>query len=61
MTEQEQTRYLFGMFAFNGLLSRLNPDEIDVDGVWEFVNVVMESADTKPVGIMAIKPKKRKE
>jgi hypothetical protein len=51
---------LFGMFVFNGLLSRLNPDEIEVEDVWEFVEHVITAGESEPMGIVAIKTRKKK-
>jgi len=57
--DREHLRMLFGMFVFNGLLSRLNPDEIDIEDVWEFIEQVIQVGESEPVGIMAIKPKRK--
>jgi len=57
--DREHLRMLFGMFVFNGLLSRLNPDEIDIEDVWEFVEQAIHIGESEPVGIMAIKPKRK--
>jgi|GEM_PF-6610588 len=60
MTDREHMRMLFGMFVFNGLLSRLNPDEIEVEDVWEFVEHVITAGESEPMGIVAIKTRKKK-
>jgi len=57
--DREHLRMIFGMFAFNGLLTRLNPNEIDIGDVWEFVDAAIQEGENKPSGIMAIKPKRK--
>lgn len=61
MTDQdlEYFRFLTAMQVFNGLLSRLNPDEIDVEGAWDFVDDILEASDRRPEGIVAIKTKRK--
>ena len=57
--DQKNIRMLWGMFVVNGLLSRLNPIEIEVEEVWEFVDALIESGEDEPRGILAIKPKRK--
>jgi len=65
MSEQDRIylRHLYAMFIFNGLLSRLNPQELNADKVWQFVDEVIEASESKPVeeGIVSIKKRRSKQ
>jgi len=61
MTEQDQeyTRICFAMMVTNGLVSRLNLDEINVKEIWNFTDLIMEAKDSPRLGLPAIKTKRR--
>jgi len=59
--DKEYLRHLYAMFVLNGLLSRLNPDEVHTDKVWQFVDEVIEASEPKEAGIASIKRRKKNE
>jgi len=59
--DKEYLRHLYAMFVLNGLLSRLNPDEVHTDKVWQFVDEIIETSEPKQAGIASIKRKKKNE
>ena len=61
MTEQdhEYARMCFAMMITNGLLARLNLDELNPVEIWHMADVILEAQDTPRTGLPAIKTKRR--
>lgn len=60
MTEQDQeyTRICFAMMITNGLLTRLNLNEINPKEVWNFADLMMDAKDVPRIGLPLIKTKR---
>ena len=59
--DKEYLRHLYAMFVLNGLLSRLNPDEVHTDKVWQFVDEIIEASEPKESGIASIKRRRKSD
>lgn len=51
----------FAMMIINGMLSRVDPSEIEPENVWYLARAMREARDIKPVGLPPIKRRKKSE
>jgi len=59
--DQEHTKILFAIMITNGLLSRLDPKEIDPVDIWELADALMEAKNHVSAGLPPIKRRRKHE
>ena len=58
--EKEELRSAFAMLITNGMLSRLDPKDVDPEIVWELADKMIEAKEQKPTaGLPPIKRRKK--
>jgi hypothetical protein len=58
--ESDELRSAFAMMILNGMLSRLDPKDIDPEEVWQLADKMIEAKEQKPtVGLPPIKRRKK--
>ena len=58
--ESDELRSAFAMMILNGMLSRLDPKDVDPENVWHLADKMIESKEQKPTaGLPPIKRRKK--